>query len=468
MESTALVPSTPSSTPLPTTVERYPSPEERLDRRADTERLGERIAELAAQISAATYQLLLLIHEFDQRDGWACGFRSCAHWLSWRTGVAMGAAREKVRVARALAELPTISRAMRSAEISYSKVRALTRVASPDSEERLLEFAMHATASQVERFVRAWRQVDRGVEAEAVRERETKRHESRYLEIYTDDSGMVVVHGRLEPEAGAVLRRALDAAGEVLYGKQRLGQRPATDAPTSTQRRADAAGLLAEAALASGLGDEASLDTRADRFQVVVHVDTEALEDPEAPGLSEIEDTGDVPAETSRRLACDSSTVTMTQDSRGRVLDVGRKTRVISAALRRALKHRDNTCRFPGCDLTFCDAHHVHHWGAGGETKLDNLVLLCRRHHRCVHEEGFRVEETGDGGFRFLSPDGRATPEAPPLPATGQKPVSRLLRQLIEAGLDVESLDHYPKWDGSSLDLPMAIDGLWSPSADGA
>ncbi len=174
----------------------------------DLEALGERIAELSALISAATFHLLTLIREFDERAGWACGFRSCAHWLSWRTGLGMGPAREKVRVARALADLPLISEATRLGLISYSKVRALTRVATPDNEERLLAFARAGTATHVERLVRAWRTVDRNAE----REQELERHASRFLETYTDDDGMVVVRGRLDPEAGAAFQRALEAA----------------------------------------------------------------------------------------------------------------------------------------------------------------------------------------------------------------------------------------------------------------
>ena len=144
----------------------------------DVEALGERIAELSALISAATFHLLTMIREFDERGGWACGFRSCAHWLSWRTGLSMGSAREKVRVARALADLPRISEAIRRGEICYSKVRALTRIATLETEERLLDFARAGTVSHVERLVRAWRTLDRDKE----REQEAERHASRYLD----------------------------------------------------------------------------------------------------------------------------------------------------------------------------------------------------------------------------------------------------------------------------------------------
>ncbi|MPZ21671.1 MAG: DUF222 domain-containing protein, partial [Luteitalea sp.] len=171
----------------------------------EIERLGDAIAELSARIQAATYELLVLIRQFDERAGWNSGFLSCAHWLSWRTGLEPGAAREKVRVAHALARLPQISAAMQRGEISYSKVRALTRIATPDNETRLLGVARGGTAAHVERLVRAWRRVDRLEEA-----RETaRRHERRRLETWVDEDGMLVIRGRLTPELGAVVQRAL-------------------------------------------------------------------------------------------------------------------------------------------------------------------------------------------------------------------------------------------------------------------
>ena len=186
------------------------APPGRSGARVGVERLGENIAELAARIQAATYELLVLIREFDERAGWNGGFRSCAHWLNWRTGLDLGAAREKVRVARALAELPRLSAAMQRGDLSYSKVRALTRVTTPANESELLDFARCATAAHVERLVRAWRRVDRVAEAADDR----RRHESRHLETWVDDDGMVVIRGRLSPEVGAVVRCALEAAAD--------------------------------------------------------------------------------------------------------------------------------------------------------------------------------------------------------------------------------------------------------------
>jgi hypothetical protein len=170
---------------------------------AELDRIGEEIATLAAHVHAATYRLLVLLAEFDERGGWGGGgFRSCAHWLSWRTGIAAGAAREKVRSARALRTLPCVSEAMRTGELSFAKVRAITRVATPDNEADQLDVARSGTAAHVERIVRAWRRADRLEERRA----EGERHESRRLSLYIDEEGMYVVRGRLDPEAGALRR----------------------------------------------------------------------------------------------------------------------------------------------------------------------------------------------------------------------------------------------------------------------
>jgi hypothetical protein len=243
---------------------------------AELDDLGERIAELAAQISAATYELLVMLRDFDERGGWNSGFRSCAHWLVWRVGLDLGAAREKMRVARALGGLPLLAASMRRGEISYSKVRALTRIATPAIEEELLRFARAGTAAHVERLVRGMRRVDRIASGEAARRRGVEA--ARYLRAYTDDDGMVVVTGRLAPEAGAALLRALEAGIEALYGPHRLQLADAarevataTDDDSVQQRRADALGLVAESAAGLDPGG------RGDRYQVVVHVDAEVL-----------------------------------------------------------------------------------------------------------------------------------------------------------------------------------------------
>ncbi len=243
------------------------------------------------------------------------------------------------------------------------------------------------------------------------------RHRSRCFSVFPDEDGMYVVRGRLDPEVGAMLMRALDAASDALFTAG------TSEEIEPKQRRADAVGLLAERALAVGFGSEEDTPvsgTRAERYQVVLHVEAATLQSESEPGRSELEDGTRLSAETSRRLSCDASVVRLGEIPDGSILDVGRKTRTIPPALRRALESRDRGCRFPGCGLRFTDAHHVRHWADGGETKLDNLVLLCRFHHRLVHEDGYTVHfPTGgrasapdrvDSPDRPISPDQMSTP----------------------------------------------------------
>ncbi len=174
-------------------------------------------------------------------------------------------------------------------------------------------------------------------------------------------------------------------------------------AMTYQERRADALAALAESYLSTR--DVAS--SSADRFQVVVHVDVETLREGSA-GRCEIERGPSLPAETARRLACDASLLRILENEQGEPLNVGRRTRSIPPAIRRALNTRDGGCRFPGCThRRYVDAHHIEHWAHGGDTKLANLITLCRLHHRLVHEGQIRIETRPDGGWRFYHPDGR-------------------------------------------------------------
>ena len=238
------------------------------------DRLGDEIAELSAHLEAATARLLDLIREFDARGGWNTGFRSCAAWLGWRVGLDPGAARERVRVARALGTLPLLAQALARGELSYAKVRALTRVATPQTEEQLLAVGRAGTAEHVERIVRGWRRVDRQAEArEAARQ-----HASRALHVYQDEDGMVTIRGRLAPEVGALLVQALAAARETLY-QQAREKEPEGDPPTMAQQQADALALLAETALHQGIDPGAP----GERYQVVVHVDARPSRIPISP-----------------------------------------------------------------------------------------------------------------------------------------------------------------------------------------
>jgi len=458
---------------------------------AQTTALGDAIAELASRIHAATYELLVLIRQFDACAGWSNGCLSCAHWLNWRTGLDLGAAREKVRVARALADLPRLSTAMQRGELSYSKVRALTRIATPANEAQLLDVAQCSTAAHVEKLVRGWRRIDRTVAAQEAQ----RRHQSRALHTWVDDDGMLVIRGRLTPEVGAVVQRALDAASDRLFREapDRPADQPAADQTTSAQRRADALALLAESALAADL----DRGTAGDRYQVVLHVEGEALRrastPPEPVGRTPLDaqpptdETGQavldggpcVAAETSRRLACDASLVVMRHAPDGAALDVGRKTRTIPPSIRRALSARDAHCRFPGCTGRHTDAHHVEHWADGGATRLDNLVLLCRRHHRAVHEEGWTVTWGPDGDAQFTQPTGvrldaapapprwRDAPSAPDAPDARSvqfvgdpSPLAPTTARLAIAGVVIGPRTGWPQWYGEPFDTGYVLDVL--------
>jgi Domain of unknown function (DUF222)/HNH endonuclease len=424
---------------------------------AELDRLGDEIAELVAHLDAATAHLLDLIREFDAREGWNAGFRSCAAWLSWRVGLGSLAAREHVRVARALGNLPRLAQALARGELSYAKVRALTRVATAETEEQLLAVGRAGTAEHIERIVRGWRRVDRHAEArEAARQ-----HASRALHVYRDEDGTVILRGRLAPEVGALLLQALTAARETLYQRTRANN-PEADLPTMAQQQADALALLAETALHHGIDPGAP----GERYQVVVHVDAAVLADADSPGQSVLEDGARVPAGTSQRLACDATRVVMRHDPAGRVLEVGARTRTIPPALRRALHHRDRGCRFPGCGVPFGQGHHIRHWAQVGPTTLSNLALLCRRHHRAVHEEGYQVDRHADGELRFRRPDGRLLPEVPPAPSVPRDPAQTLRARHDAEGLRLHARTAMPGWLGERLDVGWAIDVL-HPLAQG-
>jgi hypothetical protein len=421
-------------------------------------RLGDEIAELSAHLEAATARLLDRIREFDLHAGWNNGFRSCAAWLSWRVGLDLGAARERVRVARALGTLPRLAGALARAEISYAKVRAVTRVATPETEERLLALARAGTAEHVERIVRGWRRVDRRGELQDAK----RQHATRALHVFQDDDGTVTVRGRLTPEAGALLLRALEAARETLYERARIAAAPAdvqnvsAETPSFPQQQADALVLLAETALHHGIDP----GTPGERYQVVVHVDATVLADAEHPGQSVLEDGVRVSAETSQRLACDAARVMMSHDAEGRLVEISTRTRTIPPALRRALQHRDGGCRFPGCGVRVGEGHHIRHWAQGGPTTLSNLAILCRRHHRAVHEEGFQVERGGDGALTFRNPHGWSIPDVPDPPVLSRDPMDVIWEANLRDRIYPDAHTLTPEWHGERVDIAWAIDVL--------
>lgn len=527
--------------------------------RCNAERLGREISQLCSYLYAAEAKLLALIHQFDVD---AChaklGFHSTAHWLNYQCGIGMNAARERVRVANALVELPKISAAFAAGTLSYSKVRALSRIADNANEDYLLMIGTYGTAHHVEKLVARYRRAVRLQDAE----RAEAVYESRTLSVHFDDDGALVLNGRFPAEQGAVILKAIEMASDLAFSGE-----PANDGAESDtaddrhhmpvdRRRADALANLSEAFL----NHPDNAGNTADRYQVVVHVTEPALYDdahppaetncgrcqpaeaiatdpgdqynrfsnvanppaetsrpqpgvalsdesrcesatvpdaihstaencvigeaqsissnigvfirraepsgdrnppaetlhepppesvapgsvapesvaPEAgtsdrclPGrfssqsgpdnppaeTPHIENGPHLTAEAARRIACDCSVVPIKENMFGELLAIGRKSRSIPPAIRRALQYRDGGCRFPGCTHTrFVDGHHIRHWADGGETSLDNLVLLCRHHHRAVHEGGFGCERSPGGKFVFTDARSRPISEGAPLP----------------------------------------------------
>lgn len=409
-----------------------------------TAEIESRITRLAGDLNAATYRQLRLLAEFDRRQGWGHdGLRSCAHWLNWRCGISLVAAREKLRVAHALEKLPQTCQAFATGELSYSKARAITRVGTEHNETCLLSYARYGTASQLDKTVRLYRQQYLGADAMMVdyfqrampeagdsslpdsdpwdQENQGAMHRREYRQCDTrwDEHGCMEIRARLTPEQGALVIKALDAA------VQELKDTPA-EAPDGAKagvedenrqpprRRADALLLMAEAYLR----DSKVASTTDDRYQVVVHVDSDVLARENFANASGepdcyIENEVALPVETARRLSCSCKIVTAV--TRGlEPLNIGRSTRAIPAAIKRALTIRDSVCTFPGCDChKHLDAHHIVHWANGGETSLANLTLLCHHHHTLMHEGQFSVVRRDDGQLQFTRPDGSAIDNKP-------------------------------------------------------
>ncbi len=322
------------------------SREDRRARLEEIDSLESRIAANSALCSVLDHERLTLIRRFDEICGWGeQGARSCAHWLSWRLGICLGTAREQVRVARALAALPAIDAAFGKGKLSFSQVRALTRVANAENGAKLLEIARHSTAAQLERLCRTLGNVVDPAAPSA--ERFVRRREL--------ESGMVQIEARLRPEEAAVVEKAIEAAIRLAHEPLEGAKQP-RNVSSETRTRADALVGVCESFLARA----ASGSSVPSRFEV--HVSADALAGDEVGAL---ESGSPVSAETVRRLACDAP-----------VVEGGRRTRRVSASLRRALEKRDRCCRFPGCtNRLFVDAHHVKHWSKNGSTTLENLAL---------------------------------------------------------------------------------------------
>ena len=374
-------------------------------------RIEEDFAELQRAVEQLEVERLQRLAEIERRRLFERdGHLSAASWLATTFKVAWGSAREHVRVARALEEMPQTRRALEEGDLSMSAVRVLVSARDADPkpfhrcETELVEAARIHSMQNLQRVAAYWRQA---VERERATEGEEKLRERRRLHASVSFLGMVRVDGDLDPETGETLLTALRA---VLDGEAR--SRGADDDRTPAQRRADALGEICR----QWLDSAERPNVAGERPHVTVTVDADALWGAPA-ATSELDHTGPVDTETARRLACDASITRVVMAGASEPLDVGRRTPVVSPAIRRVVVIRDRHCRFPGCDRphTWCDAHHVVHWADGGPTAPANLLLLCRRHHRMVHGRGgFRLE-LSEGRPVFRRPDGSLLKDrAPP------------------------------------------------------
>jgi hypothetical protein len=401
--------------------------------------LESEICTLAGHLAAATCRFLVLLAEFDAREGWASwDMPSCAAWLSWKCQLGSGTAREHVRVARALTTLPVIRGEFAAGRFSYAKVRALTRIATPDSEADLAEMAGPMTANQLERFARAHRTVTTAMGEQAQLDRR--------LRWRFEDDGSLSLSVHLPPEDGAAVLTALRAA----TSDRVCAETPAQ--PTSTSL-ADALVEMAESHIAGKTRDLQNPDI----YQVIVHATPDALAPgppaatPAQPSRCHIEDGPAISRAALQQIACDAVLSWMSHDKHGNVLDVGRRRREPPPALRRALRERDKCrCRFPGCHRRATQAHHIRWWLHGGITSLGNLISLCKYHHRLIHQHGYSIGTTPVGSFTFFRPDGKRIPDSPSLP----EPAGPLFGE-HDAEITPETI--VPPWYGERLNLDYAI-----------
>lgn len=374
------------------------------------EELARRITSGAVRLAAATASWLVLVAEFDRREGWgAVGIRSCAHWLAWQCGLSPGTAREHVRVARALTALPATAATFAAGRLSYAKVRAVTRVAERDTEPALLELARELTASQLERVVREWRRADAVDDATvAARQR---------FDSWWDDDGMLHVRMCLAPEEGAEFLAGVDSLAERTARRERAAAAraggepdavPEDDEPVRARDRSTARRCAAVAQLASAAADADRRAGDPPRREVVVHADVAVLADDAAAGRAHLENGPALHPAQVRRMLCEATVVTMLERGRD-PLAVGRARRFATRAQRRALHRRDRGCARPGCAETRIErlhAHHMRHWLFGGATDVANMVLLCDVDHGLAHDLDLGMSRRS-GQLVVTTPDGR-------------------------------------------------------------
>ncbi len=355
------------------------------------EELDKKIFNCAMRIDALIYEMLVLIREFDLRGCYLkYGLARTSEWLEYRCDYSYSTAREMVRVAHAISDLPLITGALASGRLSYTKARAMTRVAHPGNEEKLLEFALRRSSRDVIGYCRQLRfgsPDSTGVAASA--------HARRSFRVQRDhELNMAKITVELPLDVAERLEKALDKARD----DECLKIPDLVDASWST-RQADAFTNMVDEYLAGAAGDGAGAHL------VTIHVDQAALAGKEGRAA--------FPIETVKRFCCDGKAVAVTENEQGEPLSIGRKSRIVPKAIERAVRSRDNhACTFPGCrNQRFLHVHHIEHWANGGETSLDNLILLCTKHHTLLHEGGFTMRRDFHNEWVFVRPDGIEIPK---------------------------------------------------------
>ena len=416
------------------------------------ERLEAELTELAGHLAAGECRWLELVAEYDRRGGyesWGC--RTVAHWLSWHCGLDMRAARAKVRVAHALDELPIVRAEFATGRLSYSKVRAITRVATAANEEELVMYAQHSTAAQLERIVRTYR---RHRSSEEETEAANQLYEDQYLQVEYDDDGAGVTTGRMPPEVAVALLKALELARMRMPADQRGEGGPAGPPRPRGAVNVDALAMIIETFMAS----EPATRSNSDRWMVGVNVDAEVLVDDDPDGMCELVDGPALPVETVRRLFCDASTVALIRRENGEELTVSRRSQTLPRAARRAARFRDRGCRVPGCgERTFVEVHHIRHQSRGGGHENVNVLELCWFHHRLVHEGGWTIRFLEDDEVIAIAPGGNVISNRiePPVGVA-----STLAERNGSVGLAIDERAITPNWWNDPLHLGDIVASL--------
>lgn len=454
-----------------------------VERWARGEELEVEILKLAGQMNAVQYQFLKLLGEYDDTGGWqGDGIKSFAHWLNWKIGMGMVMGREKVRVARALPELPLIDKAFSEGKISYTKVRAMTRVATPENEQFLLQIAEHGTADHIEYLVRKYKL------CKQLQEPRDSDNWKRLKDLgwYQDETGMIVINVRLPPEEGALVIKALEliqaenrrkreeveeATGSIFIEKDSDEDREVKVDSTNVSAETFSSGMTREDFLCdrasalthmaehylsgvNGDGAKVSGNSLGEKYQIFLHINANAASidcKVDDSDHCSIDNKRFLTPQVARRLACDASLTTVLEDDQGNVLNIGRRSRIIPRAMSHALRIRDGGCRYPSCtQKQHTDSHHIRHWADGGETKMDNLATLCRFHHGLLHKGEYRIHRDESDLVFTNSRNEVITSSFYP-----QFPGEQIANDCLDP--DINELNAVSKWRGESMDIDQAL-----------